>query len=114
MSNRPASSPVQASIVEALDHTFIPDHLEVINESGMHNVPPNSETHFKVVVVSDQFEGLAPIQRHRKVHAALVPQLAGPVHALSIAAYTPRQWHEVGEAPESPECLGGSAAEKKN
>lgn len=108
-----ASNSVQASIVEALDHAFVPEHLEVINESHMHNVPPDSETHFKVVVVSERFEGLAPVQRHRKVHAALVTQLAGPVHALSIAAYTPRQWAEVGEAPESPECRGGSAAEKK-
>jgi BolA protein len=38
-----------------LNHAFEPLHLEVINESNRHHVPPNSETHFKVVVVSDKF-----------------------------------------------------------
>ena len=30
-------------------------HLEVENESPNHNVEPGSESHFKVVVVSDEF-----------------------------------------------------------
>ena len=25
-----------------------PDYLEVVNESSQHNVPPDSETHFKI------------------------------------------------------------------
>lgn len=37
-------------------------HLDVINESYMHNVPKSAETHFKVVVVSEKFEGLPLIK----------------------------------------------------
>ena len=48
-----------------------PTHLQVLNESHMHNVPKNSETHFKVVVVSKEFEAMSLIQRHRLVNKAL-------------------------------------------
>ena len=42
-------------------------HVEIINESHMHNVPKDSETHFKVVVVSPNFSGTSLIARHRTV-----------------------------------------------
>ncbi len=38
--------------------SFHASHLSVVNESYMHNVPAGSESHFKVIVVSDAFEGL--------------------------------------------------------
>ena len=63
---------------------FQPSHLEVINESNMHNVPKGSETHFKVVVVSDSFEGLSLVKRHRAVNEVLAQELQSGVHALSI------------------------------
>ena len=40
------------------------EHLEIVNESANHNVPPDSESHFKVVVVSNAFEGKSLIARH--------------------------------------------------
>lgn len=42
-----------------LAEAFRPLHLEVVNESGNHNVPAGSETHFKVVVVG-RIRGPAP------------------------------------------------------
>lgn len=48
--------------------------------------------HFQVTIVSDDFEGLSPIERHRKVYAALGPDVGGAIHALSIKAYTSTQW----------------------
>jgi stress-induced morphogen len=42
-------------------------HLEIINESHMHNVPKEAETHFKIVVVSPQFEGVTRVRREQKV-----------------------------------------------
>ena len=35
-----------------------PAHLEILDESGMHASGPGAETHFRVLVVSDRFEGL--------------------------------------------------------
>lgn len=102
------SQTIQVSIHDKLQAAFSPLHLEVLNESHMHNVPANSETHFKVTVVSDAFEGLRLIQRHRAINTALEAELAGPVHALAIHAFTQDGWEKKqGISPDSPNCLGG-------
>lgn len=96
-------------IHDELVQGFEPTVLEVINESDNHNVPRGSETHFKVVVVSESFADQTPIARHRAVNKVLAAQLAKRLHALSIQALTPAQWEERGGAiPPSPPCLGGS------
>jgi stress-induced morphogen len=88
---------------------FTPSVLDVIDESGNHSVRPGSESHFKVVIVSDAFEGQTLISRHRAVNASLADELHAGLHALSIHAYTPQQWRDRGgEVPASPPCLGGS------
>jgi len=110
MSDSPAPlGPVQQSITSKLSHTFAPVALEVINESFMHSVPAGSESHFKVVVVSQQFDDESLIKRHRMVHAALRDELDAGLHALSVEALTPEQWQARGGATmDSPECRGGS------
>ena len=98
----------QRRIEEKLAQAFTPAHLEVINESGNHNVPVGAETHFKVVVVSDRFAGERLLGRHRAVHTALAEELAGGVHALAMHTYTQAEWRERhGDAPMSPPCRGG-------
>ena len=87
---------------------LLPQHLDVINESYMHNVAPGSESHFKVVVVCEQFEGQRLITRHRAVNQVLADELANHIHALAIHTYTPMEWRELQRAPDSPMCLGGS------
>ena len=42
--------------------------LEVLNESHMHNVPPGSESHFKVIIISDDFVGQSLVKRHQKIN----------------------------------------------
>lgn len=86
-----------------------PSHLEVINESHMHNVPANAETHFKVIAVADCFEGLRLVARHQRVYGALSAELAGEVHALALHLYTPTEWQSKNGAPASPNCMGGGA-----
>lgn len=103
-----AAGPVASAIARKLSAAFSPVHLEVLNESSGHNVPPGSETHFKVVVVSEAFEGAKLIDRHRVVNGALAEELAGSVHALSIVAKAPSQWAASAEVAPSPKCLGGS------
>jgi BolA protein len=102
---------VQQDIEQQLARTFAPLFLDVANESHQHSVPANSETHFKVVLVSDRFDGQRKVARHQQVYAALAPQLEGPVHALALHLYTAQEWQERQQmAPESPECRGGSKA----
>jgi len=103
---------VQQSIEAKLRDGLSSVHLNVMNESHMHSVPANSETHFKVIVVSKLFAGKSRVARHQVINGLLSDELAGPVHALSIQAHTPEEWVARGGAVlESPECLGGSKAE---
>jgi BolA protein len=100
---------VQQDIEQKLVQAFSPAHLQVLNESHMHSVPANSETHFKVIVVSGGFEGKSRVARHQAINAALADELQGPVHALSIQAHTEAEWEaRGGEILQSPDCLGGS------
>lgn len=102
-----------STIIEAkLREAFAPAHLEVINESHMHSVAKGSETHFKVVVVSDRFDGLSPVKRHQLVYAALGEELRMKkgIHALAITSRTPAEWSTRPEANVSPKCMGGSRA----
>ena len=98
---------MQSRITEKLNQAFSPEHLEVVNESHMHNVPAGSESHFKVVIVSDDFDGKMLIARHRLVNAALEEELKNGIHALALHTMTMAEWFEKGRAPDSPECLGG-------
>lgn len=95
---------IEAKIADGLH----PLHLEVVNESNNHNVPPGSESHFKLVVVSDQFEGKPLIARHRLINEILASELQGKIHALAMHTYTQQDWvNKNGTAPMSPPCLGG-------
>jgi len=99
---------VQNQITAKLTEALGPNHLTVENESHKHSVPPNSETHFKVVVSSDLFEGKRSVQRHQLVYGLLQDEMANGVHALALHTYTPEEWSEVANAPDSPNCMGGS------
>lgn len=100
---------VAAVIEQKLLDAFQPTHLEVINESNNHNVPPGSESHFKVVIVAKAFENERLIKRHRLVNGVLSEELSDKIHALALHTYTEAQWQEqyAENAPESPQCLGG-------
>ena len=101
------------TLIHKLDAAFAPTHLEVINESHQHSVPPGSETHFKVVLASVAFAGKRLVARHRQVYAAVAEELKGGVHALALHTYTPEEWAERSSgAPPSPACLGGSKKER--
>ena len=79
----------------------------VENENIRHAVPANSQTHFKVMVVSNVFEGMPLLARHRLVNELLEEELAGPIHALALHNYTAIQWQEKNRLiPDSGNCLG--------
>ncbi len=100
---------IQATIIDKLSTALAPSHLEVINESDMHSVPANSETHFKVVLVSSAFTGKRSVARHQQVYAVLKEELEGPVHALALHTYCEQEWLlRQQQSPDSPDCLGGS------
>jgi len=99
---------MQQTITSKLEKALSPEHLEVINESHMHNVPVGSESHFKVVIVSDNFKNKMLVARHRMVNKALEEELKGGIHALALHTLTMEEWFEKGKAAESPPCEGGN------
>ncbi|WP_372881845.1 BolA family protein [Psychromonas sp.] len=100
---------VQTIIEKKIGNAIELEFLQVENESHRHSVPANSETHFKVTVVSREFEGVSLISRHRLINNLLKDELAGPVHALALHTMTPAQWQAKNQlAPDSPNCSGGS------
>jgi BolA protein len=99
---------VRDQIMVALEDAFEPSLLSVENESHRHNVPADSETHFKVVLVAERFTGERSVKRHQLVYGVLAAFLAGSVHALALHTYTPQEWSETEAAPDSPDCRGGT------
>ncbi|MFV0276311.1 MAG: BolA family protein [Parahaliea sp.] len=103
---------VQQQIEAVLGEALNPEFLDVANESHMHSVPLNSETHFRVVLVSEAFVDQRKVARHQRVYGLLARQLEGPVHALALQLYTPHEWCErEREIRSSPDCMGGSQQE---
>ena len=103
---------MQQQITQKLNDAFSPEHLEVVNESNMHSVPEGSESHFKVVIVCDDFKGKMLIARHRLVNQVLDEELKknrseGGIHALALHTMTMEEWFKKGNAPDSPKCHGG-------
>jgi BolA protein len=84
---------VETRIRAALTNALRPTRLHVTNESGLHaghrSSPHTGESHFRVLVVSEHFQGKSRIERHRLVNEVLASELAGGVHALAIKALAP-------------------------
>ncbi len=99
---------VQQTIESKITAELQPSHLEVVNESHMHSVPPGSESHFKLVVVSEQFAGKTRVARHQMVNGILADELDRHLHALSMQTHTAVEWRDrAGSVLVSPACLGG-------
>jgi len=80
-------------ITEKLTKAFSPQALRVVDESHLHEGHaghrPGGQTHFRVYIVSEAFQGKSRIDRHRAVNAALAAELAAGIHALAIHANAP-------------------------
>ncbi len=106
------SMTMQQTIEAKLTQALAPDHLEVINESHMHNVAAGSQSHFKLIIVAGRFQDLNLVRRHQLVNSILADELKDGIHALSLRTLTAAEWAERGgETEPSPPCLGGAKAE---
>ena len=80
-------------ITNKLREAFTPESLEVQDESHLHKGHaghrPEGETHFRVYIVSQAFQGKSRVDRHRMINATLSSELAGSVHALALHAKAP-------------------------
>jgi acid stress-induced BolA-like protein IbaG/YrbA len=57
-------------------------------EAAEVDVRSDDGSHFAALVVSDDFEGMRPLQRHQLVYKALGERVGREIHALTIRALT--------------------------
>jgi len=67
-----------------------PQHLEIQDDSHLHagHAGNTGGGHYTITIVSEQFNGLALIKRHRLVFEAVGDLMTNQIHALSIHAKT--------------------------
>ena len=55
------------------------------------SVLSDDQVHFTARIVSQEFDGLSRIQRHRRVHSAIGEELGREIHALSLELKSPAE-----------------------
>lgn len=88
---------VQSTIESKLTKALDPEFLEVVNQSHEHagHQHGSTDSHFMVVIVSSQFDGISRVARHQLVYRILSEELQSPVHALVVKTYTPDEWLKI-------------------
>ena len=94
---------IHDGIIKDLNMAFSVEHLYLENESYMHNVPPNSESHFKLVIVSNDFIDQSMVKRHQNIYSAL-NRVMKKIHALSIQAFSIEEYKKNPVILSSPKC----------
>ncbi|MDP6969280.1 MAG: BolA family protein [Gammaproteobacteria bacterium] len=81
-------------------------HHKLTNDSHMHSGPAQN-SHYSLLLVSEQFTGLMPVKRHQLVYDLVGDLMGNPIHALALHCYTPQQWASKKNMPVAPDCMGG-------
>ncbi|MCO5135349.1 MAG: BolA family transcriptional regulator [Phyllobacteriaceae bacterium] len=73
-----------------------PAALEIVNESHLHaghqeTFDGTGETHLRIRIVADAFEGLSRIERHRRLNALVTAEMDKGLHAIAIEAKAPSE-----------------------
>ena len=89
-------SETTAGKIERLLRTRLnPSHFELVDDSAKHAGHPGASSgggHYSVVVVSEAFEGLSRLDRHRLVYEALGNMVGTEIHALALRTATASEW----------------------
>jgi|1048.fasta_scaffold54784_2 BolA protein len=99
-------SSIKSKIEELLGQQIKAEFIEVTDESWQHGGGPEAQSHFKIIVVSTQFEGQKLLARHRLVQSILA-DIVSRVRAISLHTLTPTEWQKAEENDvsfRSPGC----------
>ena len=94
MTNTPAAASISADDIRAaLTAALAPDVLDVQDDSHLHagHAGAREGRHISVQVVSERFNGLSRVARHRLDYDCLGPLIARGIHALAIDAKAPSE-----------------------
>ena len=53
---------------------------------------PGQSNHFSLFILSDSFDKMSLIDRHKLIYLIFSKELTKEIHALQIKAYTPSEW----------------------
>ena len=95
--------PIENKIINTLNKCMNISSLKTVNESFMHNVQVDAESHFKIIIVSNDFNNLSHIQRHKLVYKHL-DTIMDNIHALSIQSFNEDEFKLNPVVLDSPEC----------
>ena len=98
-----SNGPIESQIINTLSNSMKLTSFKIINESFMHNVPKDSESHFKIVIVSNDFMNIQTIKRHKSIYKAL-GKIMDEIHALSIHAFDEDEYKKNPMVIDSPQC----------
>jgi acid stress-induced BolA-like protein IbaG/YrbA len=79
-----------------MDTSEICQLIEAGFDAAIVKVESDDSTHFGTLVVAAEFDGKRMIARHQLIYEALGSLVGNEIHALSITALTPDEWHEQG------------------
>jgi BolA protein len=74
--------------------TFAPCDCQLTDESHLHAGHAGAASgggHYRVELVSERFEGLSRVSRHRLVYDCLYDMMHSDIHALAIIALAPSE-----------------------
>jgi BolA family transcriptional regulator, general stress-responsive regulator len=84
---------MEERIVARLTGVLNPVALEIVDESDRHaghaGARAGGGTHYRVRIVSAQFERRSRVERHRLVYGLLDAEFADGLHALALVAKAP-------------------------
>jgi len=95
---------METTIKNLLIDSLKPSILSITNESYMHSVPEDSESHFKIVIVSNNFKNQSNVKRHQLIYRVL-DDIMKLIHALSIYAFDEDEYKENPIVLDSPNCI---------
>ena len=83
------------TIKQALQ-TLTPVLIEIEDDSASHagHAGNTGGGHYNLLIVSEAFDGLPLIQRHKRIYEQLGDLMQRQIHALSIRAKTPAEYHQ--------------------
>lgn len=91
-------TPVKDQIHQLLLDHLEAKHVEIRDMTEQHanhvGAKESGGGHYIVTVVSEKFNELALVKRHRLVYGT-VERIRDQIHALGISAYTPSEWSEL-------------------
>lgn len=97
--DRSIDGPIARSITSKIQESFADlQHFSINNDSykhsghaGMADAGNRIESHFKLNIVSDKFQGMSLPMRHRMIYNLLDEELKNGVHALQLVTRTPAE-----------------------